>query len=131
FPELLEVLQREAGKSATDAFIEASGIFPVSTYFLVRGPRVLKDRRIDRWATLVIRARMHYAPRGVVAIVAPWNYPFLIPAYESFAAWVAGNAVIVKPSEWTPLVMQKCKEIWDTTGLPKDLFRLVQGFGDT
>jgi succinate-semialdehyde dehydrogenase/glutarate-semialdehyde dehydrogenase len=129
-PEVLELLQKEAGKSVPDAFIEASGIFPAATYFLARGPKVLKDRGIDLLATLVLRAKVRYAPRGVVAIIAPWNYPFLIPTYESFCAWVAGNAVVVKPSEWTPLVLDKAKAIWDEAGMPADLFRVVHGYGD-
>ena len=43
-------------------------------------------------------------PHGVVGIISPWNYPFSIPATETLAALVAGNAVVLKPSELTPLV---------------------------
>lgn len=128
--ELQDILVREGGKSATDAFTETSGIFLASTYFLMRGPKILRDRPLDSVWTSVFPARVHYHPRGVVAIIAPWNYPFLIPTYETFTALVAGNAVVIKPSEWTPLVAQKVKEIWDSTGLPRDLVRLVHGHGD-
>jgi succinate-semialdehyde dehydrogenase/glutarate-semialdehyde dehydrogenase len=128
--EVMDLLVRENGKSANDAFVEMTGIFLASTYFLSRGPRILADRRLDALWTAMLPARVQYHPRGVVAIIAPWNYPFIIPAYEAFAAWVAGNAVVLKPSEWTPLVADKMKEIWDASGLPRDLLRVVHGHGD-
>ncbi len=128
--EIKDLLVREGGKSKTDAFTEASGIFLAATYFISRGPKILRDRSLDAFWTSVFPARVHYHPRGVVAIIAPWNYPFLIPTYETFTALVAGNAVVIKPSEWTPLVVTKVKEIWDSTGLPKDLLRVVNGYGD-
>jgi succinate-semialdehyde dehydrogenase/glutarate-semialdehyde dehydrogenase len=128
--ELQDLLVREGGKTATDAFAETSGIFLASTYFLTKAPSALRDRRLDAFWTSFFPARTYYHPRGVVAIIAPWNYPFLIPAYETFCALVAGNAVVLKPSEWTPLVAAKVKEVWDGTGLPRDLLRVVQGYGD-
>jgi succinate-semialdehyde dehydrogenase/glutarate-semialdehyde dehydrogenase len=128
--EVQDLLVKEGGKTPTDAFTEASGIFLAASYFLARGPKILKARKLDAFWTSVFPARVHYHPRGVVAIVAPWNYPFLIPTYECFAAWTAGNAVVLKPSEWTPLVANKIKQIWDSTGLAPDLLRVVHGFGD-
>ena len=125
-----EILVREGGKSTNDAFAESSGIFLAATYFLGRAPRVLHDHSLDWLWTSVFPARVHYHPRGVVAIIAPWNYPFLIPAYETFCALAAGNAVVIKPSEWTPLIMRKFKEVWDSTGLPRDLLQVVNGYGD-
>src|SRR5262249_32619665 len=57
--------------------------------------------------------------------------PFSIPTGEALMALIAGNAVVVKPSEITPLVTLKAKELWDACGLPRDLFQVVTGRGPT
>src|SRR5262249_21355479 len=72
---------------------------------------------------------VHYAPKGVIGVISPWNFPFTIPMGDVAAALIAGNAVVVKPSEVTPLVLMKAKEIYDSTGLPEDLFGVVTGYG--
>ncbi len=128
--DFVTLLVRENGKSHHDAVGEATATLSATSYFLMRGPKILKDRKIDAMGTLLYRARTIYAPRGVIGLIAPWNYPFIIPLYEAFAAWIAGNAVVVKPSEWTPLVAQLAKDVWDETGLPQDLFQVVHGHGD-
>ncbi|GAC1374235.1 MAG: hypothetical protein NVSMB47_21120 [Polyangiales bacterium] len=77
------------------------------------------------------RSYIHYAPRGVVAVISPWNFPFSLSMGDAACALFAGNAVIVKPSEVTPLILEKTKQIWDATGLPPDIFQVVQGYGAT
>src|SRR5262249_17378954 len=73
---------------------------------------------------------VHYVPRGVVGVISPWNFPFSIPMGDVYAALVSGSAAIVKPSELTPLTVQRAKEIFDATGLPEDLFGVVHGGSD-
>jgi succinate-semialdehyde dehydrogenase/glutarate-semialdehyde dehydrogenase len=65
----------------------------------------------------------------VVGIIAPWNFPFGIPVGETVMALLAGNGVVVKPSEVTPLIALKAKELYDASGLPRDLFQVVTGRG--
>jgi succinate-semialdehyde dehydrogenase/glutarate-semialdehyde dehydrogenase len=77
------------------------------------------------------RSYLHYAPRGVVGIIAPWNFPFAIPVGQAMMALIAGNAVVLKPSEIAPLVAIKAKELADACGVPPDLFRVVTGRGET
>ena len=74
---------------------------------------------------------VHHVPRGVVGVISPWNFPLVIPMGTVIEALVTGNACVVKPSEVTPLVLLKAKEIYDSTGLPEDLFGVVLGFGAT
>ncbi len=50
------------------------------------------------------RGKLVREPYGVIGIIAPWNYPFSIPAIETLGALVTGNAVVLKPSEFTPLI---------------------------
>jgi acyl-CoA reductase-like NAD-dependent aldehyde dehydrogenase len=129
--DLTTLLSREGGKSRNDALTEASSLLIAAQFYLSRGPSILKSKRIGPWLMKTLSSYVLYAPRGVVGIISPWNYPFVIPLYESFAAWVAGNAVVLKPSEWTPLIAQRAKEIWDACGMPADLFQVVHGFGET
>ena len=58
-------------------------------------------------------------PHGVIGIISPWNYPFSIPATETLAALVAGNAVVLKPSELTPLVALELAALLHAAGVPK------------
>src|SRR6185369_7724024 len=74
---------------------------------------------------------VHYVPRGVVGIIAPWNFPFSIPMGEVVMALLAGNGVVLKPSEMTPLIAMKAKELFDASGLPADLLQVVTGRGET
>jgi acyl-CoA reductase-like NAD-dependent aldehyde dehydrogenase len=68
-------------------------------------------------------------PHGVIGIISPWNYPFSIPATETLAALVAGNAVVLKPSELTPLVALELAKLLHAAGIPEDAFQVVIGDG--
>src|SRR5882724_4149645 len=70
-------------------------------------------------------------PHGVIGIISPWNYPFSTPASETLAALVTGNAVVLKPSELTPLVALKLEELLHAAGVPSDIFQVVIGDGET
>src|SRR5207245_7495333 len=70
-------------------------------------------------------------PYGVIGIISPWNYPFSIPATEVMAALVAGNAVVLKPSEFTSLVALELASLLHAAGVPKDVFQVIPGDGAT
>src|SRR5258706_11118537 len=72
---------------------------------------------------------LHFTPRGVVGIIAPWNFPFSIPLGETMMSLIAGNAVVLKPSEVTPLIALKARELYLAADLPPDLFQVVTGRG--
>ncbi len=72
-----------------------------------------------------------YAPRGVIGIISPWNFPLTMTLGEALPALMAGNAVVVKPSELTPLSALFGAELALQAGLPKDLFQVVVGAGAT
>jgi succinate-semialdehyde dehydrogenase/glutarate-semialdehyde dehydrogenase len=67
----------------------------------------------------------------VVGIISPWNYPFSIPATETLAALAAGNAVVLKPSELTPLIALNLAALLHASGVPEDVFQVVIGDGST
>jgi succinate-semialdehyde dehydrogenase/glutarate-semialdehyde dehydrogenase len=80
-------------------------------------------------ATKLKRGWLVREPHGVIGIISPWNYPFSIPATETLAALVAGNAVVLKPSESTPLVALELASLLHAAGVPKGVFQVVIGAG--
>src|SRR3954466_4483576 len=76
------------------------------------------------------KSYLRFYPRGVVGIISPWNYPFSIPTGDAVGALMAGNAVVVKPSEFTPIILEKTRALLEEAGLPRGLFGVVQGRGD-
>ncbi|MDB4986782.1 MAG: hypothetical protein JWN04_1960 [Myxococcaceae bacterium] len=130
--ELIDLLVREAGKPRQEALVhEVMVVADLASYYAKRAPKILVPREIDLHLFKHRRSYVHYTPRGVVGIISPSNFPLLIAAGELMTALITGNAVVLKPSELTPLVALKLKEIFDESGLPKDLFQVVTGDGGT
>ena len=130
--EIVEVVSRECGKPRHDCLShEVMVTVDLLTYYCKNAARILEPRDIGLHLLKHKKSTVSYAPRGVVGSISPWNFPFVIPMGDVVAALVAGNAVVVKPSEVTPLSLQKAKEIFDATGLPEDLFTVVYGYGET
>ena len=71
-----------------------------------------------------------YEPRGVAAIIAPWNFPLAILTGMSSAALLAGNAVVLKPAEQTPVIAAKLAEIYREAGVPAGVVNYVPGYGE-
>jgi succinate-semialdehyde dehydrogenase/glutarate-semialdehyde dehydrogenase len=129
--EIVDVVSRECGKPRPDVLgHEVTVAADQLTYYCKNAPRILAQRELPLHLLKHKKSVLHYVPRGLVGIISPWNFPFVIPMADVFAALVTGSAVIVKPSEVTPLSVQKAKEIFDATGLPEDLFGVVHGYGD-
>ncbi len=72
-----------------------------------------------------------YAPRGVIGIISPWNFPLTMTLGEALPALMAGNAVVIKPSELTPLSAIFGAEIAARAGFPENLLQVVTGYGAT
>jgi len=129
--ELIDVLNREAGKPRIEALLhEVTALIDQGTWVVDNAPTILAPREVPMHLLKHRRAVIHYRPRGVVGIISPWNFPLVIPFGDAFAALATGSAVVVKPSEVTPLIALKVKEIWDATGLSPDLLQVVCGYGD-
>jgi len=130
--ELIELLVRECGKPRQEALVhEVMVVADLASYYAKRAPKILAPREIDLHLFKHRRSYVHFTPRGVVGIISPWNYPLLVPAGELITALIAGNAVLHKPSELTPLIALKLKDIFDGSGLPRDLYQVLPGDGDT
>ena len=128
--EIVDVVSRECGKPRQDALSEVTVTVDLLTWYCKNAARILAPRDVGLHLLVHKKSTLHYQPRGVVGVISPWNFPFVIPMGDIVAALVTGNAVVCKPSEVTPLSIQKAKEIFDGTGLPEDLFGVVHGYGD-
>jgi acyl-CoA reductase-like NAD-dependent aldehyde dehydrogenase len=130
--EVVDLLARECGKPRHEALThEVLVVADLAAYFTKVAPKVLAPREVPMHLLKHRKAMLHYVPRGVVAVISPWNFPFQLPLRDILLALIAGNAVVLKPSEITPLIALKAKQIWDEAGLPPDVFRVVTGRGAT
>ena len=130
--ELVDLLTRECGKPRHESLMhEVMVVADIATYFAKHGPKILAPREIPLHLMKHRRAFIHYMPRGVVGVISPWNFPLQLPLRDAIMAFIAGNSVVLKPSEVTPLIALKAKEIWDQAGLPPDVFQVVTGYGPT
>ncbi|MGB7821151.1 MAG: aldehyde dehydrogenase family protein [Candidatus Sulfotelmatobacter sp.] len=132
--EIAEAITREAGKPVAEALTtEVLVVLDAARFLIDNAYRLLRDEPLPHGnlATKLKRGRLVHEPYGVVGIISPWNYPFSIPATETLAALVAGNAVVLKPSEFTSLVALELESLLHAAGVPKDVFQLVVGDGTT
>lgn len=130
---LIDLLCRENGKARFEALTHE--VFPIADltqFFAKRARRLLVDEPIPLHLFGPIkRSYLQYVPRGVIGVISPWNFPFSIPMGDVIMALAARNAVVVKPSEWTPRIMLQAKELLDEAGIDPDLVGVVLGGGDT
>jgi acyl-CoA reductase-like NAD-dependent aldehyde dehydrogenase len=130
--EVIELLSKEMGKTKQEALgTEVVVVADLVRYFCKHAPRLLAPEPIPLHLLKHRASYVHYVPRGVVGVIAPWNFPFSIPMGEVLMALIAGNGVVLKPSEVTPLIALKSKELVDAADLPPDLMQVVTGRGPT
>lgn len=72
-----------------------------------------------------------HKPLGVAGLITPWNAPFMLSTWKVAPALATGNTCVLKPAEWSPLTANKLAQIIDEAGLPKGVFNVVHGFGET
>jgi acyl-CoA reductase-like NAD-dependent aldehyde dehydrogenase len=132
--EVAEAITREAGKPVAEALTtEVLVVLDAARFLIDNAYGLLRDEPVPHGnlATKLKRGRLVREPYGVVGIISPWNYPFSIPATETLAALVAGNAVVLKPSEFTSLVALDLDSLLHASGVPQDIFQVVVGDGAT
>ena len=122
-------LQRETGKTRRDALAELVTVAGTARYYLTHGEGHLADERHQPAIPGLTSARVVYKPLGVVGLISPWNYPLLLPIGDALPALLAGNAVVIKPSELTPLSAELGRELLIASGLHPDLLQLIHGDG--
>ncbi|MFN3597537.1 MAG: succinic semialdehyde dehydrogenase [Rubricoccaceae bacterium] len=127
--EGLDLVQLESGKARIHALEEVMDVALVARYYAYHGQAAL-ERSARRGALpLLTRVEVNYLPVGVVGIIAPWNYPLSMGITDAIPALLAGNAVVVKPAEQTPLTALWTAELLAKAGLPAGLLHFVPGDG--
>jgi acyl-CoA reductase-like NAD-dependent aldehyde dehydrogenase len=130
--EIAAEITREVGKPLVEALVTEVLVVLDTTRFLIDNAwGLLRDEPVPHGnlATKLKSGWLVREPQGVIGIISPWNYPFSIPATETLAALVAGNAVVLKPSELTPLVALELASLLHSAGVPEDVFQVVVGEG--
>jgi succinate-semialdehyde dehydrogenase/glutarate-semialdehyde dehydrogenase len=130
--EFLDVIRSETGKPVEEAqATEILGACDALQFYAKRAERILADRTVPLHLMKSKRLRISYRPLGVVGIITPWNFPFLLALNPTIQALVAGNAVLLKPSEVTPFSGQLVERLLREAGCPDGVFQLLLGDGET
>src|SRR5689334_14108861 len=99
--EITNVLNQDCGKSRQDGLIELFVTVDMLAQYCSQAPKWLKKRRVSSGLYLFKQCFVEHRPYGVVAVIAPWNYPLTLALPPMLAALLAGNTVVLKPSEVT------------------------------
>jgi len=128
--EIFDRLERETGKARFDVVGELMGTCLDIGYLTRRAPRWLAPLRVSTRPLFGKRGRVAFKPHGVVGIISPWNAPLNLALGDAAPALLAGNAVVIKPSEVTPLAVRRAVEAMNCV-LPAGVLQVLVGAGET
>ncbi|MEH0971036.1 aldehyde dehydrogenase family protein [Micromonospora sp. CPCC 205546] len=129
--EIAELVHAEGGKPVADAVVEVVSAVEHVDWAARNARRVLGPRQVrSRLVLAEFSAHLEYQPYGVVGVIGPWNYPVFTPIGSAAYALAAGNAVVLKPSEYTPAVGQWLVDTFAEVVPEQPVFTAVHGLGD-
>ncbi|MET7424092.1 aldehyde dehydrogenase family protein [Dactylosporangium sp. NPDC005555] len=129
--ELAELMHREGGKPTADGLVEAIAAIDHVAWAAHHARKVLGRRRVGSSILLAEHSSyLEYLPFGVIGVIGPWNYPVLTPMGSIAYALAAGNAVVFKPSEYTPAVGQWMVDRFAEVVPEHPVLQIVHGMGD-
>jgi acyl-CoA reductase-like NAD-dependent aldehyde dehydrogenase len=132
---VLDTVVSETGKTYEDAQLADLGYTSVALGFWAKqAGRYLADERVPSWNNPLAVGKklvLRYEPHGLVGVIGPWNYPIVNGFGDCIPALMAGNTVILKPSEVTPLSSLLMAEMLRECGLPEGVFAVATGDGST
>lgn len=126
--ELVAWVVLEVGKPIAEADAEVSEAIDFCRYYAAEMERLGGEINLD---VVGETDRYHYQPRGLVLVVAPWNFPIAIPTGMTVAALVSGNCALLKPAAVSSVIMAKVAEILLEAGIPRGVFQYIPGPGST
>jgi succinate-semialdehyde dehydrogenase / glutarate-semialdehyde dehydrogenase len=130
--ELAELMHDEGGKPVAEAIVESAGAIDHVAWAARNARSVLGPRRVaSSLLQFEYSAHLEYQPYGVVGVIGPWNYPVLTPLGSIAYALAAGNAVVFKPSEYTPAVGSWLVERFAEVVTEQPVLQVVFGAGET
>ena len=124
-----DLIQVESGKNRRMAIEETCDPVMVMSHYLRRAPKLLAPTKRGGPIPLLTTSTEIRQPKGVVGIIAPWNFPFATGISDSISALMAGNAIVLKPDNKTALSPLYGVQMLEEAGLPKGLFQVVCGEG--
>ena len=131
---IISTVVSETGKTFEDAQLwEVSASASAFGFWAKNAEKYLADERVRSSSPFVKGKKLilRYKPLGLVGVIAPWNYPFLIACFDCIPALAAGDSVILKPSEITPLTSLLLAEGLRECGMPESVFQVATGRGET
>ncbi|EFF88573.1 succinate-semialdehyde dehydrogenase [Streptomyces sp. e14] len=129
--EVLDLMQAENGKTRRDAFLEVTDIAITSRYYARNAAKYLQPKRRRGAIPVLTHTTELRHPKGVVAVVSPWNYPLSMAAGDAIPALIAGNAVVQKPDTQTALSALWALDLMKEAGLPAGVWQMVIGRGSS
>lgn len=131
-PELAELMRRENGKPIADGTLEIAVAIDHLDWAARHANKLLGLKKRSSTISLINHAGyVEYVPLGVVGVIGPWNYPVHTPLGSISYALAAGNAVVYKPSEYTPAIGQWLVDAFGTVVPEYPVLQIVHGYGDT
>ncbi|WP_255450922.1 MULTISPECIES: succinic semialdehyde dehydrogenase [Solirubrobacterales] len=130
---MIKTICDETGKTYEDASLEVSIAAQSFRFWAKESERYLADEPISHFTPFTVGKKVvvRYEPVGLVGVVGPWNYPLVNAFCDCVPALMAGNAVVLKPSEVTPMTALLVQEMLDAAGMPADVFSVATGDGGT
>lgn len=126
--DMAQVISREMGKPLWESRIEAQGMISKIDITLKHSIKLIREQVLEDMP-LNVKGITSYKPRGVMAVIGPYNFPGHLPNGSIIPALAVGNTVVFKPSEYTPLTGQLMAQLFSQAGFPKGVFNLIQGDG--
>ncbi|MBJ7347145.1 MAG: aldehyde dehydrogenase family protein [Thermoleophilaceae bacterium] len=131
---VIDAVVAENGKTREDALL--AELFYVADsigFWAKKASKYLAEEKVSTHSPFVLGKKVvvRHRPVGVVGVIAPWNYPLALGIGDSLPALMAGNCVVLKPSEWTPLATEMFIEGAREVGFPEGVFTLATGDGAT
>ena len=129
--EGLDLVQAETGKARRDAHDELLDVCLNARYYARSAPKMLRPKRHLGALPVLIGVEEIAQPKGVVGVIAPWNYPLTLAISDAIPALLAGNGVVLKPDMQTTGTALWIVDLLIQAGLPESLFQVVTGDGPT
>ncbi|MBV7295697.1 succinate-semialdehyde dehydrogenase (NADP(+)) [Corynebacterium sp. TAE3-ERU12] len=129
--QVIDIVQAETGKSRSSAYEELIHTAITARYYGNQAEKMMRTKSRHGALPVISQTKVHYHPRGVIGVIAPWNYPLTLAVSDAIAALAAGNGIVLKPDSSTPFTALIAVELLFRAGLPRDLFQVVPGPGRT
>ncbi len=126
---IVDLMQAETAKARRMSFEEVCDVAMTTSHYLKHAPRILQEHKRGGVVPLVSTSTEVRAPKGVVGLISPWNFPFATSLSDAMPALIAGNGVVLKPDNKSTLNVAAGIELLYEAGMPAGLVQVVCGEG--